>query len=107
MATEDEILALRQMVDETDDDCDGWDDESLSAIIDGTDSLNVAASQVWYLKAGKFANLVDVSESGSSRKLSDLMKNAQAMGKLYSDMDVPVEEEASGPIITRSRRTIA
>lgn len=106
MATEDEILSLRRMVDET---CvDGeWDDEALSAIIDGTDSLNAAASKVWYLKAGKAARLVDVSESGSSRKLSDISKNAREMGAYYAKADAPATQEATGPVIQRIRRTVA
>lgn len=106
MATEDEILALRQLVNENDE-CGGWDDDQLSAIIDGTDTLNAAASKVWYLKAGRLATLVDVSESGSSRKLGDLYKNAQAMGALYANADAPAIAEESGPIIQRIRRTVA
>jgi hypothetical protein len=106
MASEDEILALRKMVNE-EDDCDGWDDESLGQIIDAEDTLNQAASRIWYLKAGKLSEMVNVSESGSSRALGDLMKNAQGMGKLYAGLDVPIEEEASGPVIHRIRRTIA
>lgn len=105
MATEDEILALRQMVDE-DDECGGYDDESLAAIIDSEETLNAAAGKVWFLKAARFATLVNVSESGSSRNLGDLMKNAQAMGKLYSDLDVPEADVVAGPVIHRIRRTI-
>lgn len=105
MATEDEVLLLRQMVNE-EDDCNGFDDATLGATIDSSTSINAAASSIWYLKAGKFSTMVDVSESGSSRKLGDLLKNAQAMGKLYADMDVPAEEEAAGPVIQRIRRTI-
>lgn len=106
MATEDQILALRQMVNE-DEECGGWDDDKLAAVIDATSTLNAAASQVWYLKAGQLATLVDVSESGSSRKLSDLRKNATEMGALYAGMDGSVVEPSDAPIIQRIRRTVA
>jgi hypothetical protein len=106
MATEGQILTLRQMVNE-DDECGGWDDEKLAAAIDGTDTLNAAAAQVWYLKAGQYASLVDVSESGSSRKLSDLRKNATEMGELYAGIDAGAIDTTTGPVIQRIRRTVA
>ena len=106
MATEDEILALREMVNE-EGDCGGWDDDKLGAIIDSNETLASAAAQVWYLKAGQFANLVDVSESGSSRKLSDLRKNAVEMGNLYDGMAGGDTSAADGPVVRRMRRTVA
>lgn len=45
--------------------------------------LNTAIHDVWMAKAAGFSDLVDVSESGSSRKLSDLAKNAREMAKVY------------------------
>ena len=107
MASEDQIAALRQMINEPDDTCEGYDDATLGAVIDGTLTLNAAAAQIWFLKAGQAATLVNVSESGSSRNLSDIMKNAQAMGKLYADLDAPEAADVSGPVIQRIRRTIA
>lgn len=107
MASEDEIAQLRVMVSE-EDDCGGWDDDRLGTIIDGTDTLEAAAAKVWYLKAGQAATLVDVSESGSSRKLSDLRKNATEMGNLYAGLakaDEAVVEDV--PVIQRIRRTVA
>ena len=104
MATEDQIRQLRQMISEPDD-SNGWTDTRLGELVDATDTLNVAASQAWYLKAGEFSQLVDVSESGSSRKLGDLMKNAKEMGALYGGLDGATTPSAGGaPVIQRIRR---
>lgn len=107
MATEDQILELRTLVNETAEGCE-WTDEELGAAIDSTETMNGAASKVWYLKAGRFSTLVDVSESGSSRKLGDLYKNALAMGKYYGDADQQEEDVVVDvPIVRRIRRTVA
>jgi pectin methylesterase-like acyl-CoA thioesterase len=103
MATEEQILELRGLVSEPDD-SSGWTDAKLAAAIDSTDSLNGAASKVWYLKAGEYASLVDVSESGSSRKLSDLRKNAMEMGAHYGAAGGTPAPAGSGPVIQRIRR---
>jgi len=106
MATEDQVLELRDLINETDD-TDGWTDEKLSAIIDATDSMNSAASRAWYLKAGQYASLVDVTESGSSRKLGDLRKNAVEMGALYAAADgTPEPTTTDAPVVRRIRRTV-
>lgn len=106
MATDDQIRELRALVAEEDPNGE-WDDESLGAVFDAASGMNAAASRVWSIKAGRYSRLVDVSESGSSRKLGDLYKNAIAMSRAYGDADLPAEAEASGPVITRMRRTVA
>jgi hypothetical protein len=106
MATEDQVAELRQTTAETDPNA-GWDDESLAAIIDSTESMNAAAARVWSIKAGRYASLVDVTESGSSRKLGDLRKNASEMSAYYAGLDAPAAQVASGPVINRIRRTVA
>lgn len=103
MATEDQIWALRLAVDEPDD-SNGWSDEHLSSIIDASATTNAAASQVWLLKAAQYASLVDVSESGSSRKLGDLHKNALAMGAQFAAADGDAVAATSGPVVRRIRR---
>jgi hypothetical protein len=109
MATPDEIAALRGLVNESES-CGEWDDETLAAIIDESTTMNGAASVVWTRKAAASSTLVDVSESGSSRKLSDIHKNALAMAKYFGGLD---EEDggsggtADAPVIHRIRRTFA
>ena len=104
MASPEDVQALRDLINEPDD-ANGWTDEKLAAIVDGTATLNAAAGKAWTLKAGQYSTMVDVSESGSSRKLGDLYKNAIAMGKFYGGLDVEdVEVSGDRPIVQRIRR---
>lgn len=72
---------------------------------DGAVNLDRAAARVWELKATSYAELVDVSESGSSRSLSKLQGQALAMAKVYHNKaDVPTVEEvaaSSGPRVSQ------
>lgn len=86
MATADQISRLRVLIDDPAGTTQTYDDTALSALIDqaGGD-LDVAASEAWQEKAASYSRLVDVTESGSSRKMGDLYKNALQMSKHYSD----------------------
>lgn len=107
MSTESQITELRQLTNEPEDGS-SWTDSELAVIIDATLTLNAAAAKIWYLKAAKYASMVDVSESGSSRKLGDLYKNAIAMAAYYEGLDkAAAEEVATGPVIHRIRRTVS
>lgn len=86
---EETIGLLRQMIGSTD-----MTDAQLAMILvenmgeDGTFNLNYSAASVWTFKASSYAELVNVSESGSSRNLGDLHKNALLMAARYrSDGD--------------------
>lgn len=99
MATPEEIAELRNRTDEPSD-SSSYSDEQLSALIDELESLDLATGVVWKWKAAKFASLVNVTESGSSRALSDLMAHALEMAR-QSDgsADVP---PYSRPSVTRA-----
>lgn len=93
MATPEEREALRRkggIVDDTDVYTDDLLDEYLSAT-DG--DLDEAAARIWREKAAAFAELVDISEAGSSRKNSDLYKNAMEQAAYFEGVgeegDVP------------------
>lgn len=62
--------------------------------------LDLAAVSGWQIKAANYADLVDVAEGNSSRKMSDLHKNALAMVKYYRGDDT-----ASG-VGTTSRNVV-
>ncbi len=98
MATAAQVATLRLYVAEPDETT--WTDEQLESIIDGTASLNLAAVEVWDSKAAGAASLVDISEGGSSRKNSDLFKNAQLMRSLFFER----EQTASASAGTRIKR---
>ncbi len=105
MATIEEIEELRDLINEPDD-TNGWTDEKLATLLDATLTMNEAASRAWSMKATTVAALVDVSESGSSRKLSDVHKNYLAMAKHFGDLDGGTEPEtvSPGPVVHRIRR---
>src|SRR5687768_6778814 len=81
MATTDEIARVRKMSNVTESD---YTDAQLNTIIDSNSSdLNLAAAQVWEEKAAKAADLVDTTESGSSRKQSVLYDKAMDMAAYF------------------------
>ena len=82
MATLEEITELRRMIGEPLSDVP-WDDAAVSALIDASSSMNVAAMKAWEQKAAAYASLVDISESGSSRRLSQLQEQALRMVAYY------------------------
>lgn len=82
MATAEEIAELRRMIGESLNESP-WDDATIAALIDASPSMNVAAMKSWEQKAATYASMVDVSESGSSRRLSQLQEQALRMVAYY------------------------
>jgi len=82
VATPEEIAQLRLLIGTT-----NLNDDQLGAILDAEGSIEGAAAAVWESKAASSATLVNVSESGSSRSLSDVHKNALAMAKYWRGQD--------------------
>lgn len=72
-----QISLLRHYVDEQDSTLYG--DEFLSDVITRTGSLLRAASEIWTLKAARWARLVTTAEAGATKNLTDLRSNALAM----------------------------
>lgn len=87
MATAGEIAALRLLIAETDD-VEPFTDVFLSSAFDTAGDLDSAAATLWRYKAAASADLVNVAESGSSRSLGDLHKNALAMAKDFDTRTV-------------------
>lgn len=101
MATEAEIARLRLMIAEPD--AEKYTDEALATVIDESGSLPKAAYEVWTQKAAASAELVDISEGGSSRKMGDVYEQALTMAKFYSDQ-VPGGTEPDAPRYPRLSR---
>ena len=78
MATQDQLDALHRATNIPASDTT-YTDELLASYIDETGSVAAAAAQIWREIAAATATFVDTTESGSSRKLSDLHKNALAI----------------------------
>lgn len=96
MAEKAAIDALRLLISEPDDKAP-YDDIALSIRLDASPSTQGLAADIWREKAASYAALVNVSESGSSRSLSDLHKNALAMAKALGDVDP--SNPGSGPAV--------
>lgn len=71
----------------------------LGALID-EQGMNAAAASVWRRKAASYTSLVDVSESGSSRSMSQLYKNASAQAVSFQTL-----ADAEGVVVPLSGRT--
>lgn len=84
MATYEQIQALRRAIAEPQD-ADPYTDVTLNERIDAAGGVNAAAAEIWGEKAAEAAGLVDTTESGSSRKMSQLYANFLAMQKTYAD----------------------
>jgi hypothetical protein len=101
MATADEVAAFRLLIAEPDETT--YSDAALSGILDSASSVNAAAATIWTQKAAAAATLVNVSESGSSRSLGDIQRNALAMAKVFTDA---IEEDPVTATGVRVRRIV-
>lgn len=79
MAEATTIADLRRLINEPDD-VEPWTDLVLSGRIDDhTGTLSALAATIWREKAASYAELVDIKEGSSDRKLSQMYKQALEM----------------------------
>ena len=103
MATPEQIAALRLLIAEPADSAT-YTDAVLGAMIDAADDeLNQAAYEVWVQKAAAAAELVDISEGGSTRKMGDIYEQALSMAKHFGGQ-VPGGVEPDAPRYTRLKK---
>lgn len=89
MATQTAIAELRRLADDTEQPYLLTNIE-LGAYLDAVaGDPRKAAGQVWAVKASKYAGLVDVTEGASSRKNSQLYKQALEMAAYYGADEAP------------------
>ena len=60
-----------------DDPGEGWSDTAIDALLDSGLSVTKVTLAFWTGRVAKYSTLVDVSESGSSRQLSTLFRQAK------------------------------
>jgi hypothetical protein len=101
MATQEEINEARALVPDT-----NLTDDQIGAIIDGSDCMNQAVGKMWGELAGRLANLVNISEAGSSRSMGDLQKNALSMAKYYADLGCGDSTPVDPTKVTRTRAIV-
>ena len=70
-------------------------DGMLLRLLDLSMSMQHAAAIGWKIKAASLANLVDVTESGAERKLSQMFKNATAMIKVWDAEAAGIEDSVA------------
>lgn len=84
MATNEEHLRLRRMTGEVDSAT--YSSTDLDNYINEAGSLEGAAALIWSEKASEYADLVNISEAGSSRSLSDLFEHAKAQQDYFESV---------------------
>lgn len=99
-----DVDVLKALVGGTD-----FPDDAFAPILEREGDVNLAAAYFWEVRAGRYSGLVDISESGSSRKMGDLYKNAMNMAayfrnKAKDDIQDPGEEDPRGR--TRTGRIV-
>lgn len=107
MASAADVAALRLLIADTDPNNQRFTDQELSDILDAAGSQNKAALIVWENKAASASEIVNVSESGSTRSMGDIFKNAQAMIAYFKGRvkdDDPTEPIRRGSTTRRIER---
>lgn len=102
-ATPPAVLAeqLRGRLDEAKIDPEGdgsetfFNDEQIADLLFYGDGLDGATLEGWLRKQARYARLVDVSESGSIREMSQKFKHATVMVRFWSDVLGDASEAAS------------
>lgn len=82
MASQEEIDEVRDMLGSSSE-TNGWDDTKIGGLLDAGDSAVTIARRYWESQMSESTDLADIDESGSSRKLSQIFKNNQAMAAYY------------------------
>jgi len=88
MATAEQIAAFRLLISEPEN-VEPYTDVYIGNLLDAAASDGTSTSSVAYLvwtqKAASWTSMVDTSEGGSSRKMSDLIDNALKMAAIFRD----------------------
>jgi hypothetical protein len=108
--TADQLAQVRRMISEPDD-SNGYTDVILLAmaevfLLDGVYNLRGLAGELWEQKAAATWELVQTSESGSSRAMQQAFEHAVTMAKLFREIGTGVETSASAPRSTRIVRPV-
>lgn len=99
MATVEQLQELRDLGPEVDE-----NDAALGALIDDR-GLNGALAHLWAKRASETAHLVDVTESGSSRKMSLIHAQANNLAGRYQQL-ADAENPPPTPTLTARTRAI-
>lgn len=80
MANISDIARFRQLLGLSEED---WSDEEVSEYVDSYEDVDEAVYGYWQGEAANAVNLVNISESGSSRSMRDAFDNRLKMAEFY------------------------
>lgn len=106
--TADQLAQVRRMINEPTD-VNGWTDPVLLAaaeafFVDDVYNLRALSASLWEEKAAKVADLVKVSESGSTREMQQVFDHYMKMAARFGT--APSEEVVSATTYPRSTRIV-
>lgn len=86
----------------------GWNEVTINTALDAGRSANYIAAKWWAQRAAETAHLIDISESGTSRPLSVIHRNAKEMAATYRTLAAEEEVTPDLPTSTvrRGRRSV-
>lgn len=80
-----------------------WTDEYIGNLITEGVSVNRILARAWFAKASSVSEMVDISESGSSRNMSGIYRNAMDMARFWSDKADKEDDNGAEGNKSRSR----
>lgn len=83
MATEQDIQRVKDMTEGG----QGMTDSQIGQMLDSGLTIRQICHDYWTKKATTYSTMVNVSESGSSRNMGDLYKNALAIADRFAPLD--------------------
>lgn len=101
MASEADIMIVRDNIPSEALE-EGWDDVKIGVLLDSPMTTSRVIRHWWNYRASSTASFVNVSESGSSRSLSDIHRQALEMLK-YWDARIAEEEAPEPPVQSDGR----
>ena len=83
MASAADIASVQTFLEGVDD---AWDEAKIGSVLDAVGSVAKTMQAFWSARVNSTYQLVDVQESGSSRSLSGVYKNAMDQLKRWDDI---------------------
>jgi len=103
MATDAAVAQLRLIVAEPDD-AAPYTDSHLKERLDADGNLNTTAFKIWTEKAARAAELVDITEGGSTRKMGDMYEQALGMARHHAGLIVEEPAASRGTRVVKLTR---
>lgn len=103
MASASDIELVRRNTNELTQDT--YTDTAISTMVD-SEGIAGASAMIWREKAGKFAHMVNASESGASHSYSDLHKNAINMAKEWERLYDEAKIHSSRVDVVRVKKIV-